>query len=123
MGDPTCTDGLDNDCDTLIDAAERMARLTAQMLAYSGRGRFIVEQVDISNQVRQIINLIRASVPKGVELRLSLREQIDSRAETAGRAAGAFREHRDDSRIPRREAEDARASVVRGPSPRMAVST
>ena len=57
---------------SLIGAAERMARLTSQMLAYSGRGHFVIEAVDLSRQVVQITSLIQASIPKNVELRLSL---------------------------------------------------
>jgi CheY-like chemotaxis protein/two-component sensor histidine kinase len=49
-----------------------MARLTGQMLAYSGRGRFVIEPVDLSRHVIQIVSLIQASIPKTVELRLSL---------------------------------------------------
>ncbi len=60
----------------LMEAAERMARLTGQMLAYSGRGRFIVEPVNLSMQVVQIVTLIQASIPKAVELRLSLDNQL-----------------------------------------------
>ncbi len=56
----------------LIEAADRMARLTGQLLAYSGRGRFVVESIDLSRHVIQIISLIQASVPKTVELRLAL---------------------------------------------------
>ena len=36
---------------SLIEAADRMARLTSQMLAYSGRGHFVIEAVDLSRQV------------------------------------------------------------------------
>ena len=60
----------------LIDAAERMARLTSQMLAYSGRGHFVIEPVDVSKQVVQITSLIQASIPKNVELRLSLANDL-----------------------------------------------
>jgi PAS domain S-box-containing protein len=56
----------------LEQSAERMARLTGQMLAYSGRGHFMIEPVDLSRQVVQITNLIQASTPKNVELRLAL---------------------------------------------------
>ena len=60
----------------LILAAERMARLTSQMLAYSGRGHFVIEPVDLSKQVIQITSLIQASIPKNVELRLSLANNL-----------------------------------------------
>jgi signal transduction histidine kinase/ActR/RegA family two-component response regulator len=61
---------------SLIDAAERMARLTSQMLAYSGRGHFVIEPVDLSKQVVQITSLIQASIPKNVELRLALANDL-----------------------------------------------
>jgi signal transduction histidine kinase len=57
---------------TLSDAAQRMARLTSQMLAYSGRGQFVIDAVDLSKQVVQITSLIQASIPKNVEFRLAL---------------------------------------------------
>jgi PAS domain S-box-containing protein len=56
-------------------ASERAAKLTKQMLAYSGRGRFFVEPLDLSEQVRQIVGLIAASIPKNVEVRLALAER------------------------------------------------
>ncbi|MBV9504845.1 MAG: response regulator, partial [Acidobacteriia bacterium] len=61
---------------SLTSAAERMSRLTSQMLAYSGRGRFTIEPIDLSKQVGQITSLIYASVPKNVELRLSLGKDL-----------------------------------------------
>ena len=39
----------------LREAAERMSRLTSQMLAYSGRGHFVIETLDLSSQVVQIM--------------------------------------------------------------------
>ncbi|HEX8984054.1 MAG TPA: PAS domain S-box protein [Bryobacteraceae bacterium] len=58
--------------DGLLQAAERAAQLIRQMLAYSGRGRFFVEMLNLSEQARQITALIHASIPKYVTLRLSL---------------------------------------------------
>ncbi len=56
--------------DTLQAAGDRAARLTSQMLAYSGRGKFVVRPVDLSQEVEEIASLVRASVPRNVELRL-----------------------------------------------------
>jgi PAS domain S-box-containing protein len=56
-------------------SSERAAKLTKQMLAYSGRGRFFVEPLDLSEQVRQIVALIKASIPKNVDVRLTLAER------------------------------------------------
>jgi CheY-like chemotaxis protein len=46
--------------------------LTRQLLAYSGKGKFIIEPVDISDLVREMTTLVQASVPKAVALRLRL---------------------------------------------------
>jgi len=48
------------------------------MLAYSGRGHFVIETVDLSRQVVEIISLIRASGSKNVELRLNLDDGLPS---------------------------------------------
>jgi len=53
-----------------IEAASmRAAELTKQMLAYSGRGRFIVERFDLSKMVAEMMHLLEASISKKVELR------------------------------------------------------
>jgi signal transduction histidine kinase len=62
----------------ISDAAERAAKLTHQMLAYSGRGRFVVEPVNLSAYIRQTTALIDASIPKNVELRLDLSDDLPS---------------------------------------------
>jgi PAS domain S-box-containing protein len=56
----------------VVTAGERAADLTRQMLAYSGKGRFLVEQVDLSKLAREITNLLRASIAKNVSLQLDL---------------------------------------------------
>jgi PAS domain S-box-containing protein len=56
--------------DGLQAAGNRAARLTSQMLAYSGRGKFVVRALDLSGEVDEIASLVRASIPKNVELRL-----------------------------------------------------
>ena len=59
-----------------IEASERAANLTKQMLAYAGKGRFLIEPIDISVLVREISALIRSSIPKHVTLRLDLQEML-----------------------------------------------
>jgi CheY-like chemotaxis protein len=46
------------------------------MLAYSGRGRFHIECLDLSAVVRQISNLVQASIPKSVRLSFALGEGL-----------------------------------------------
>ena len=53
-------------------ASERAAQLTHQMLAYSGKGRFIVEPADISKLIRETLPLIQSSIPRTVQLRLDI---------------------------------------------------
>ncbi len=56
----------------ILRAAQRAADLTRQLLAYSGRGTSFMQRVDLSALVRQIQNLIEASIPKKIELELAL---------------------------------------------------
>jgi len=62
--------------EAVVAASERAAQLAQQMLAYSGKGRFIVEHVDLSAVVRSTLRMIRAAVPAAVELRTDLAEPL-----------------------------------------------
>jgi two-component system cell cycle sensor histidine kinase/response regulator CckA len=57
-------------------SAERAADLTRQLLAYSGRGQFVVGPVNVSEVVAEISTLVKASIPKTVEVRLELERRI-----------------------------------------------
>ena len=59
-----------------MEATERAATLTRQLLAYAGKGRFLLELVDISVLVRDISALVRSSIPKHVMVRLDLAEPL-----------------------------------------------
>jgi PAS domain S-box-containing protein len=61
---------------SLTAAGERAARLTHQMLAYSGRGRFVIQHLNLSEQIRQIMGLVHASIPKTVDVQLQLMEPL-----------------------------------------------
>lgn len=56
--------------------ARRLADLTSQMLAYSGRGRFEVRQVNINKLVEEMADLLRISIPKRVEIRYDLQADL-----------------------------------------------
>ncbi|SPE41845.1 putative Histidine kinase [Candidatus Sulfopaludibacter sp. SbA3] len=56
----------------ILQASERAALLVRQMLAYAGKGRYIVEPTDLSKQISEIAALIRTSIPRSVELVLDL---------------------------------------------------
>jgi PAS domain S-box-containing protein len=54
--------------DTMEQALLRAADLTRQMLAYSGRGSFMIEPLDLGRVVRELEELLRVSIAKGVRL-------------------------------------------------------
>ena len=56
----------------VIDAGERAAHLTRQLLAYAGKGRFLIEVLDLSRHVREISSLVQSSIPHSVQLSLDL---------------------------------------------------
>jgi PAS domain S-box-containing protein len=62
--------------DGVIAAGERAAMLTRQLLAYSGKGKFLIRPVDISDLVREMTTLVQASVPKTVTLQMRLASNL-----------------------------------------------
>jgi len=64
-------------------AGQRAADLTRQMLAYSGRGQFHIRPLDLGAQVEELLKLLEVSIPKAVELRLELAEQLPAVAADA----------------------------------------
>jgi signal transduction histidine kinase/CheY-like chemotaxis protein len=64
-------------------AAEQAADLCRQLLAYAGRGRFVVGPVDLSDLVRRGESLLRHAAGPHVELRLDLADGLPAvRADT-----------------------------------------
>jgi two-component system cell cycle sensor histidine kinase/response regulator CckA len=53
-------------------AARRARELTNQMLAYSGKGRFVVRRLRINDVITEMGQLLQASIPKKVQLRYEL---------------------------------------------------
>ncbi|MDQ2901417.1 MAG: response regulator, partial [Acidobacteriota bacterium] len=68
----------------IVNASERAADLTRQMLAYSGKGRFVLRSLDISEQVREIQVLIKPMIGNSVEVRLELQERLPRVAADSG---------------------------------------
>ncbi|HWC95331.1 MAG TPA: PAS domain S-box protein [Candidatus Sulfopaludibacter sp.] len=60
----------------VVSASDRAAHLTRQLLAYAGKGRFLIEPLDVSEQVREISHLVQTSISKNVNLRLELDEGL-----------------------------------------------
>ena len=72
ISDIPMTSPVQNYLNNSLLAGKRAAELTRQMLAYSGRGRFITSQVDVSHLVRGLSDLLKVSVSKSVRLEFNL---------------------------------------------------
>jgi signal transduction histidine kinase len=55
-----------------IKATERAADLTRQLLAYSGKGKFILENIDLNRLVKENVQMLELSVPRTVTLQCEL---------------------------------------------------
>jgi PAS domain S-box-containing protein len=60
----------------VVLASQRAAELTNQLLAYSGRGHFLIQPVQLSELVSESSQLLRTAVGKTVQLRLELEEGL-----------------------------------------------
>jgi PAS domain S-box-containing protein len=58
--------------DYAVNSSQRAASLVSQLLAYTGKGHFVIGRFDLSKLVSEIIPLITTSIPKKVQLHLSL---------------------------------------------------
>jgi PAS domain S-box-containing protein len=56
-----------------LNSGERAAHLVRQMLAYAGKGRFIVEKIDLSEAVHKTWELVRASIPSSINVQFLTR--------------------------------------------------
>jgi signal transduction histidine kinase len=59
-------------------AARRLADLTNQLLAYSGRGRFVVKAINLSSLVTELRGLLNTVISKQAQVRLNLEENLPS---------------------------------------------
>jgi PAS domain S-box-containing protein len=56
----------------IVQASERAADLTRQMLAYAGKGQFLIRKVDLSREVIELLPLLEPAMSRSMELRLDL---------------------------------------------------
>jgi len=59
----------------VLKASERAADLTRQLLAYAGKGQFVIQPVDPCKLVREVSTLIRASISKKISLVLDIPDE------------------------------------------------
>jgi signal transduction histidine kinase/ActR/RegA family two-component response regulator len=57
-------------------AAQRAAELTRQMLAYAGRGRFVVQRVNVSDLVVELVTLLRTVVTRTADIDVRLADNL-----------------------------------------------
>jgi PAS domain S-box-containing protein len=60
----------------VIQAGDQAAHLTRQMLAYSGKGRFLVEPLNLSALIPEMTGLVRPSISKKIALHLNLDDYL-----------------------------------------------
>ncbi len=58
------------------EAAARAADLAKQMLAYSGKGRFVVESLDLNILLEEMLHMLEVSISKKAVLRLNLHKPL-----------------------------------------------
>lgn len=57
-------------------AVNRAATLARQMLAYSGRGAFLIRRISMNDLIREMANLLQVSIPKKVQTRFELDNRL-----------------------------------------------
>jgi two-component system cell cycle sensor histidine kinase/response regulator CckA len=59
----------------VLKASERAADLTRQLLAYAGKGQFVIQAVDLGKLVTEVSTLIRASISKKITLVMDIPDE------------------------------------------------
>ena len=60
----------------IVTASRRAAELCRQMLAYSGHGQFVVEDIELRVLIDDMLNLLRSAIPKKTLLNLNLAKNL-----------------------------------------------
>ena len=61
---------------TVISGVAQAGGLTRQLLAYSGKGRFLLRSLNLNDVIAQTTELLRLTLPKKVQLNLQLAENL-----------------------------------------------
>jgi nitrogen-specific signal transduction histidine kinase/CheY-like chemotaxis protein len=59
-------------------AAARAADLAKQMLAYSGKGKFVIADINLNHLLEEMLNMLEVSISKKASLRLNLHQNLPS---------------------------------------------
>jgi len=60
----------------ISETSQRAAELCKQMLAYSGKGHFIIKPVNLSEQIGEMMRLMEVSIGKHVNIRYTLNKAL-----------------------------------------------
>jgi len=60
----------------IVKASKRAAELIKQMLAYSGKGRFVIEPIDAGKIIREMAHLLEVSISKNAVINYNLFENL-----------------------------------------------
>lgn len=67
---------LGNNLEEILSAGKRARDLVKQILAFSRREEQSMQAVDLSEVLKEIFNLLRATMPSSIELKLNLRNSV-----------------------------------------------
>ncbi len=67
---------VENNLRKIEAAAARASDLAKQMLAYSGKGKFIIDNIDLNRLLEEMLNMLQISISKNAILRLNLHEPL-----------------------------------------------
>ncbi len=62
--------------ETVLSSSTRAAQLTSQLLAYAGKGSYVIDFVELSEVARQAGESLRPSLPPNVELQFEFRNEL-----------------------------------------------
>jgi len=62
--------------DQIEKAARRAADLARQMLAYSGKGHFVIESLNVNNVIQEMAHMLEVSISKKAMLRFNLAQNL-----------------------------------------------
>ncbi len=73
---PAGTGPASDSVKAIVTAARRAGDLTKQLLAYSGRGQFVIEAVNLNSLVREMGQLLRVSIPRAISIEYQLADKL-----------------------------------------------
>ena len=69
-------ESIDKELNGIVSCSTRAADLCNQLLAYSGQGMIVRQQIDLSTLIEEIVQLIDISISKNVSLKLNLTRSL-----------------------------------------------